>query len=87
MPWLVTLSRHKQWTFSVSGILIALSFVNMYYISPRLRSAECSPNNSSACKDASVVSKAILWGSAGIYAVGVFVAFVLGPILSMLDQP
>ena len=24
MPWLVVLSRHKHWTFSVSGILIAL---------------------------------------------------------------
>ena len=24
MPWLVTLSRHKQWTFSVSGVLIEL---------------------------------------------------------------
>ena len=26
MPWLVTLSRHKQWTFAVSGVLIAVSF-------------------------------------------------------------
>jgi hypothetical protein len=86
MPWLVTLSRHKQWTFSVSGILIALSFVNMYYIAPRLRSAECSPDDPSACKDASAVSRAILWVSAGIYVVGVFVAYVLGPILTLLDH-
>jgi hypothetical protein len=86
MPWLVTLSRHKQWTFSVSGILIALSFVNMYYIAPRLRSAECSPDDPSACKDASAVSKAVLWVSAGIYVVGVFVAYVLGPILTLLDH-
>ncbi len=85
MPWLVTLSHHKQWTFSVSGILIALSFVNMYYIAPRLRPAECSPDGPSACEDASGFSKIILWISAGIYAVGVFVAYVLGPILARLD--
>jgi uncharacterized BrkB/YihY/UPF0761 family membrane protein len=86
MPWLVTLSRHKQWTFSASGILIALSFLNMYYISPRVRAKQCSPDNPSACEDASAVSKAILWASAAIYVVGVFVAYVLGPILTELDH-
>jgi mercuric ion transport protein len=86
MPWLVTLSRHKQWTFSVSGVLIALSFVNMYYVAPRLRPAECSPDDPSACEDASKLSKVLLWVSAGIYAVGVFVAYVLGPILTKLDH-
>jgi mercuric ion transport protein len=86
MPWLVTLSRHKQWTFSASGILIALSFVNTYYFAPRVRPAECSPDDPSACQEASAVSKAILWASAGVYVVGVFVAYVLGPILTNLDH-
>jgi hypothetical protein len=86
MPWLVTLSRHKQWTFGVSGVLIALSFVNMYYISPRLRAKQCSPDNPTACEDASKLSRVLLWVSAGIYAVGVFVAYVLGPILARLDN-
>jgi fucose permease len=86
MPWLVTLSRHKQWTFSASGILIALSFVNTYFFAPRLRPAECSPDDPSACEDASAVSKAILWVSAAIYVIGVFVAYVLGPILTKLDH-
>jgi mercuric ion transport protein len=86
MPWLVTLSRHKQWTFSVSGILIALSFVNMYYVAPRLRPVECSPENPTGCAEASKFNKVILWVSASIYAVGAFVAYVLGPILARLDQ-
>ena len=87
MPWLVTLSRHKSWTFAVSGIHIALSFVNMYYISPRMRAKQCSANDPSACEEASKLSKVLLWISAGIYAVGVFVAYVLGPILTRLDNP
>jgi len=86
MPWLVTLSRHKQWTFAVSGILIALSFINLYYIAPRLRVQRCRPDDPTACEDASKFSKAVLWLSAIIYIVGFFVAFVLGPILSKLDK-
>jgi mercuric ion transport protein len=86
MPWLVTLSRHKQWTFAISGILIALSFVNMYYISPRIRSKGCSPDDPSACEEASKLSNILLWVSAAIYAIGIFVAYALGPILSRLDN-
>jgi mercuric ion transport protein len=86
MPWLVTLSRHKQWTFAVSGMLIALSFVNMYYVAPRIRGKKCSADDPSACEEASRFSKVLLWVSALIYAVGVFVAYVLGPILTRLDS-
>jgi hypothetical protein len=86
MPWLVTLSRLKQWTFSVSGSLIALSFLNVYYIAPRIGLKECSASDPSACEDASKLSRIFLWISAVIYAVGVFVAYVLGPILTRLDN-
>jgi hypothetical protein len=85
LPWLVTLSRHKGWTFAVSGILIALSFVNTYYIAPKLRKDACDADDSNACVDVSRLSKVLLWVSAGIYAVGFFVAYVLGPILTKLD--
>ncbi len=85
LPWLVTLSRHKQWTFAVSGLLIALGFINMYVIAPRLKSKACKPGDS-ACDDASKMSKIVLWVSSTIYIVGFFVAYVLGPILTRLDR-
>ena len=85
LPWLVTLSRHKQWTFAISGGLIALSFLNTYYIAPRFQAQECSPDDPSACEDASRVSRILLWVSAGIYLVGFFVAYALGPILARMD--
>ena len=85
-PWLVTLSRHKVLTFSISGVLIACSLVNTYYIVPRLRREECSPDNPNACAEASRLSRVLLWISTVIYAVGFFVAFLLGPILSKLDN-
>jgi len=86
LPWLVTLSRHKVLTFSISGVLIACSFLNTYYILPRLTKRECSPDNPDACADASKLSKILLWASAAVYAIGFLVAFVLGPILSRLDH-
>jgi mercuric ion transport protein len=86
VPWLVTLSRQKVLTFSISGILIACSFLNTYYILPRLTKKECSPDNPDACAEASKLSRILLWASAAIYVAGFFVAFVLGPILSRLDN-
>lgn len=86
-PWLATLSRHKVWTFSISGALIVLSLVNMYYLVPRLKDGDvCDVGDGSACRDTSRVSKVLLWVSAGIYAVGFFVAYALGPILTKLDR-
>lgn len=84
MPWLVTLSRHKQWTFVISGVLIGASFINMWFLSRRAR--QCSADDPSACDDASRLSRILLWVSAGIYTVGLFVPYVLGPILTWLDH-
>jgi mercuric ion transport protein len=84
LPWLVALSRHKAWIFSISGTLIALSFLSTYYLVPKYR-RECAADDPNACAGASKISKVLLWVSAGIYAFGFFVAFVLGPILSKLD--
>src|ERR1700712_2035709 len=45
-PWLVSLSRHKIWTFSIAGTLIAASFVMTYVIAPRLhRAAVCAADD------------------------------------------
>ena len=36
VPWLVTLSRHKNWVFGLSGVLIAGNFLYVYAIAPKL---------------------------------------------------
>src|SRR5579884_914532 len=85
LPWLVTLSKHKPWTFGISGVLIAASFVNMYWIVPKLtRGQACDADDPTACGQASRVSKVLLWTSAAIYMAGFFVAYALGPILTRL---
>jgi hypothetical protein len=83
VPWLVALSRHKVWVFAASGVLIGANLLHVYAIAPSLKSAgeSCPADAPEACASASRFSKMVLWLSAVIYAVGVFSAFVLGPLL------
>jgi mercuric ion transport protein len=86
-PWLVGLSRHKIWTFSIAGVLIAMSFVMTYLIAPRLREGEtCEADDPTTCGVVSKISQVILWGSAVIWSCGFFVAYLLGPILERIDR-
>jgi mercuric ion transport protein len=86
-PWLVSLSRHKIWTFSFAGVLIAASFTVTYLIAPRLRKGEaCDADDPSTCGEVSKVSRVILWGSAVLWSCGFFVAYLLGPILERMDR-
>ena len=86
-PWLVSLSRHKVWTFSIAGTLIAASFVMTYVIAPRLRAGEtCEADDPSTCGEVSKASRFVLWGSALIWSGGFFVAYLLAPILEQMDR-
>ncbi len=86
-PWLVSLSRHKMWTFSIAGTLIACSFVMTYVIAPRLRAGEaCEADDPTACGEVSRMSRVILWCSAVIWSGGFFVAYLLGPVLERMDR-
>lgn len=86
-PWLVSLSRHKVWTFSLAGTLIAASFVMTYMIAPRLRGGEaCVADDPATCGEVSKLSRFFLWGSALIWSGGFFVAYLLGPILERMDR-
>jgi mercuric ion transport protein len=86
-PWLVSLSRHKIWTFSIAGTLIATSFVMTYVVAPRLQRGDvCAADDPTTCGEVSKLSRAVLWGSALIWSGGFFVAYLLGPILEYMDR-
>ena len=79
-PWLVVLSQNKVWVFLAAGLLIVGSRLYSEYLAPRLvtKGASCPPALGR-------VTRFAWWGSVGLYAVGFFVAFMLGPILMWLD--
>src|ERR1051325_7508333 len=83
VPWLVTLSQHKNWVFAVAGVLIAGNLLYVYRITPRLQSmgGACPADAPDACVAASRVSLVLLWLSVTIYCIGVFSAYALGPLL------
>ena len=86
-PWLVTLSRHKVWTFAIAGTLIAASFVMTYAVAPRLAQGDvCAADDPTTCAQVSKLSRLVLWGSALVWCGGFFVAYLLGPILEHLDR-
>jgi len=86
-PWLINLSRHKIWTFTIAGLLIAANFVYVFRVAPKLQTSgqSCPVDQPSACGTASRISRTILWVSAGIYLVGFFAAYLLAPILRVLE--
>jgi mercuric ion transport protein len=86
-PWLVSLSRHKIWIFSMAGTMIAMSFVMTYYVAPRLQGNDgCAVDGETTCSEVSKLSRVVLWGSALIWSGGFFVAYLLGPILEHMDR-
>ncbi len=65
IPWLVTLSRHKNWVFAVSGLLIG-NVVYVYGLAPKLRAqGEACSVDPEACDTASRVRLGVLWLSVG----------------------
>lgn len=87
-PWLVTMSHHKNWVFIVAGLLISCNFVYIYAVAPALqaRRGACDPMDRSACQTASRFSRIVLGCSAALYLLGVFSAYLLGPILIRFDS-
>jgi mercuric ion transport protein len=86
-PWLVDFSRHKVWTFTIAGTLIAASFVMTYILAPRLKQGEvCAADDPTTCGEVSRLSRFVLWTSALIWSGGFFVAYLLGPILERMDR-
>jgi hypothetical protein len=86
-PWLVILSRHKNWVFAISGALIGSTFLYVHSLSPRLkaRGQACSiEQGPTACDTATQISRIALWLAVVVYAVGFFTAYLLAPILNRL---
>lgn len=81
-PWLVTMSKHKVWTFAIAAALISMSFMMTYWVAPRIKEGEaCIEDDPTMCGRVSKFSRMLLWGSATIWTFGFFMAYVLGDIL------
>lgn len=80
-PWLVPLSRHKEWIFLGAGLMIALSAVLTFR--PK-GTVACTIAGGEGCAMAGRFQKTMFWLSAGIYGIGVFFAYGLLPVMTVL---
>lgn len=78
-PWLVALSRVKEWLFLGSGLMLLLAFA----LQRRAARLPCpaDPAQAAACARLRRVSAGILAGSAALWAVGFFFAFLAAGLL------
>lgn len=76
-PWLITLSEHKQWVFAGSLIMLGVGGWLIY------RPGRTCPSEASlarACQRMDIINRGVYWASVGIWLVGFFAAFILGPL-------
>lgn len=80
-PWLVAMSRSKEWVFAAAALLIVFSRLYQRWIVPRIAAsgAACPPALSRATRRA-------WWASVLLYSLAFFVAFLLGPLLAWVDR-
>ena len=80
-PFLVTLSQYKNTIFIFSGSMIAL---NGYLSLKPVQEAACDEESGEVgCEVAGEYNRKMFYVSLGIFSVGVFTAYLLGPIASL----
>ncbi len=78
LPWLIPLSRYKDWIFLAAGVMILIS--GILTLRPKGTIA-CSITGGQGCEAAGKFTKAMFWTSVSIYTIGAFVSYALTPIL------
>lgn len=79
-PWLIVLSRHKEWVFLAAGLLIVGSRLYARHVAPRV-----SVDGKACPLPLARATRIAWWASVVVYAAGAFVAFLLGPLLAWLE--
>lgn len=77
-PWLVPLSRQKEWIFLAAGLLLIFNSVLIFQ--PRGKVA-CAVTGGKGCEVAGGFTKGVFWFSILLYGIGAFVAYALVPLL------
>lgn len=82
-PWLIPLSANKGWIFMGSGLMILISAILVFRPKGTLA---CSITGGEGCKAAGRFTKIILGISTAIYSFGVLSAYLLVPVLRIIDS-
>jgi mercuric ion transport protein len=81
-PWLVPFTRHKEWVFAFSGLMLFANYWALY----RSGGAVCQPGG--VCHPSHPVGKwmrRIFWGSVVMYVVGFAASYLSLPLMLWLE--
>jgi len=81
-PWLIPLSRNKEWLFLFAGLLIVLSVIITFY--PK-GSVACSIAGKGGCDVTRNFTGIMLYISIAMFCTGLFFAYLFIPLLRWLD--
>lgn len=83
MPWLIPLSRHKDWIFLAAVTLLVLHGIMLFW--PK-GTVVCSIDSGEGCAVAGRFTKIMFRISVGIVAIGAFFAYALVPVLRLPED-
>ncbi len=82
-PFLITLSQHKIWVFSFSGIMLGVSGWLLYRPG---RSCPSDPELGALCEKANLWNRRVYWTSVIIWVIGFFAAYIALPLRIWLES-
>ena len=81
-PWLIPLSRQKDWIFLVAGLMLLFNGILLFR--PKGQVA-CAVTGGSGCEVAGRFTTVMFWSSVVIVGIGVFISYAIVPILRWLE--
>ncbi len=81
-PWLIPLSKQKDWIFLGAGALLTLNAILTFY--PKGKVA-CSITGGRGCEVAGRFTKTVFWISLSLYSIGAFAAYALVPVFRLVE--
>jgi len=81
-PFLIVLSQHKVWVFTLSGAMLGISGWPLYRTG---RSCPGDPELGALCERAQVWNRRIYWSSVVIWGAGFFAAYLALPLRIWLE--
>lgn len=82
-PFLITLSQHKIWVFTFSGILLGVSGWLLYRPG---RACPTDPKPGEICNKTRGWDRRIYWTSVSIWGIGFFAAYLALPLRLWLES-
>lgn len=81
-PWLIPLSRQKDWIFLVAGLMLLFNGILLFR--PK-GTVACAVSGGSGCEAAGRFTIVVFYFSTALVAIGAFVSYALVPILRWLE--